>query len=126
MLRRKILKKIYFTTLIVFILFVISSFTINKNISNIKVEFHNPLSRIYLLNDDNYLLAVDVLIDDDIMKSIPIIINNLKENNKNYFGLKGIIPFKPLKCLLSSFKLLITTGILSIILSFTTILTSNK
>ena len=26
------------------------------------------------------------------MKSIPIIIDNLKENNNNYHGLKGIIP----------------------------------
>lgn len=92
MLREKILRKIYLTTLIVFILFVISSFTINKNISNIKVEYNNPLSSIYLLNDDNYLLSVDVITSNDIMESIPIIINNLKDNNKNYHGLKGIIP----------------------------------
>ena len=92
MLREKILRKIYLTTLIVFILFVISSFTINKNISNIKVEYHNPLSSIYLLNDDNYLLSVDVITKDNVLENIPIIIDNLKENNKNYHGLKGIIP----------------------------------
>ena len=92
MLREKILRKIYFTTFIIFILFIISSFTINKNISNIKVEYHNPLSSIYLLNDDNYLLSVDVITSNDIMESIPIIINNLKDNNKNFHGLKGIIP----------------------------------
>ena len=92
MLREKILRKIYITTFIVFILFVLSSFSINKNISNIKVEYQNKLSNIYLLNDDNRLLEVELIIDDDVLKSIPIIINNLKSNNKNYHGLKGIIP----------------------------------
>jgi spore germination protein GerM len=43
------------------------------------------------------------------MKSIPIIIDNLKENNNNYHGLKGIIP-KDTK--INDFK--IENGILSI------------
>ncbi len=109
MLRKKILRKIYLTTFIIFILFVISSFTINKNISNIKIEYHNPLSSVYLLNDDNHLLSVDVIVSTDIMKSIPIIIDDLKENNNNYHGLKGIIP-KDTK--INDFK--IENGILSI------------
>ena len=92
MLRRKILKKIYFTTLIVFILFVISSFTINKNISNIKVEYQTNLTPVYLLNDDNYLLEVNVMVPDNIMDSIPVVINSLKDDNKHFSGLKGIIP----------------------------------
>lgn len=92
MLRKKILKKIYFTTLIVFILFVISSFTINKNISNIKIEYQNKLETIYLLDDNNYLLEVKVMVSDNLMDSIPIIINSLKEDNKHYSGLKGLIP----------------------------------
>ena len=92
MLRQKILRKIYFTTLIVFILFVISSFTINKNISNIKVEYQTNLSNIYLLDDNNYLLEVSVVVKDNVLDSIPIVINNLKSNNKHYSGLHGIIP----------------------------------
>ena len=92
MLRRKILRKIYFTTLIVFILFVISSFTMNKNIPNIKEEYHANLSNIYLLDDNNYLLQVDVIVKDNIMENIPIVINKLKEGSKHYSGLKGIIP----------------------------------
>ena len=92
MLRKKILKKIYFTTFIVFILFIISSFTINKNILNIKVEYHTNVSSIYLLNDDGYLLKVNVLVNDNIMESIPLVINNLKVGNKHYSGLKGLIP----------------------------------
>ena len=94
MLRRKILRKIYFTTLIVFVLFVISSFTINKNISNIKVEYQTHLSNIYLLDDNNYLLEVSIVVKDNVLDSIPIVINNLKANNKHYSGLKGIIPNK--------------------------------
>ncbi len=92
MLRQKILKKIYFTTLIVFILFVISSFTINKNISNIKVEYQTNLTSIYLLNEDNYLLKVNMMVSDNLMDNIPVVINSLKENNKHYSGLKGILP----------------------------------
>ena len=94
MLRRKILRKIYFTTLIVFVLFVISSFTINKNISNIKVEYQTHLSNIYLLDDNNYLLEVSIVVKDNVLDSIPIVINNLKANNKHYSGLRGIIPNK--------------------------------
>ena len=91
MLREKILRKIYFTFLIVFILFIISSFTINKSISNIKVEYQNNISSIYLMDDNNYLLKVDILVKDDILDSIPLVINNLKQVN-HYSGLKGIIP----------------------------------
>ena len=92
MLRQKILRKIYFTTLIVFILFVISSFTINKNISNIKVEYQANLSSIYLLDDSDYLLEVNIVVKDNIMDSIPVVINNLKAGNKHYSGLRGILP----------------------------------
>lgn len=92
MLRGKILRKIYFTTLIVFVLFVTSSFTINKNISNIKIEYQTKLSSVYLLDDNNYLLKVNISIKDDLMENIPIVINNLKDGNKHYSGLRGIIP----------------------------------
>lgn len=92
MLRQKILRKIYFTTLIVFILFVISSFTINKNISNIKVEYQKNISSIYLLDENDYLLKVNVMVKDKLMDNIPIIIDSLKIGNKHYSGLRGIIP----------------------------------
>ena len=92
MLRKKILKKIYLTTMIVFILFVISSFTINKNISNIKVEYQSRFSKIYLMDDNNYLLSVPVSIKDNLMDSIPIVINSLKQGYNHISGFKGIIP----------------------------------
>ena len=92
MLRKKIIRKIYFTTLIVFVLFVISSFTMNKNISNIKVEYQTNLTGIYLMDENNYLLEVKIVVSDNLEESIPIVINSLKSNYNHYSGLKGIIP----------------------------------
>ena len=92
MLRKKILRKIYFTTLIIFILFVISSFALNKNFSNIKVEYQTKLSSIYLLDDNDYLLKVNIVVKNNLMDNIPIVINSMKEDNKHYSGLRGIIP----------------------------------
>ena len=91
MLREKILRKIYITTLIVFVLFIISSFTVNKTISTIKNEYQTKLSKIYLLDDNNYLLEVSVSVKDNINDNIPIVFNNLKDT-KHYSGLKGLIP----------------------------------
>ena len=58
MLREKILRKIYFTSLIVFVLFIVSSFTINKSVPNIKVEYQTKLSKIYLFccGEGNWLI----------------------------------------------------------------------
>ena len=92
MLRQKILKKIYYTTFIVFLLFTITSFTLNDDLPNTKVEYQTNLSNIYLLNNENYLVQVGILVEDDIIKSIPIILDNLKNNSKHYNGLKGLIP----------------------------------
>lgn len=91
MLREKILHKIYITTLIVFVLFIISSFTVNKTIPSIKTEYQTKLSKIYLLDDDNYLLEVSISVKDNIKDNIPIVFNNLKDT-KHYSGLKGLIP----------------------------------
>ena len=92
MLREKILRKIYITILIVFVLFLISSFSINKDIVNIKTEYQTKLSSIYLLDDDNYLLKVNISIKDNLEDNVALVINSLKENNRHYSGLKGIIP----------------------------------
>ena len=92
MLREKILRKIYFTTLIVFVLFLTSSFNIHKDTSNIKVEYQTNLSSIYLLDNNNYLLKVNISVKDNLMDNIPIVINSLKQGNKHYSGLRGIIP----------------------------------
>ena len=92
MLREKILRKIYFTCLIVFVLFILSSFTINKSIPNIKVEYQRKTSSIYLMDDNNYLLKVNISVKDELNDNIPIVINSLKQGYNHYSGLKGIIP----------------------------------
>lgn len=92
MLREKLLRKIYITSLIIFVLFIISSFTINKSITNIKTEYQTNISSIYLLDDNNYLLQVNISVKDNIKDNIPLVINSLKENNKHYSGLKGLLP----------------------------------
>ena len=92
MLREKILRKIYLTTLIIFVLFIISSFTINKSISNIKEEYQSKISSIYLMDDNNYLLSVNVSVKNELMDSIPIVINSLKQGYNHYSGLRGIVP----------------------------------
>ena len=92
MLRQKILKKIYFTTFTVFLLFTISSFTLNSDLPNTKIEYQTHLSNIYLLNNDNYLVEFGILVEDETLKNVPIIIEKLKNNSKHYNGLKGLIP----------------------------------
>ena len=92
MLRQKILRKIYYTTFIVFLLFTITSFTLNDDLPNTKVEYKTNLSNIYLLNNENYLVQVGIIVDEDILKSIPIIVNSLKNNSRYYNGLKGLLP----------------------------------
>ena len=92
MLREKILRKIYITTFIVFILLILSSFTFNKSIPSIKGEYYTKLTGIYLLDDDNYLLEVNVVIKDDLMNNIKLVIDNLKDDALHYSGLHGLIP----------------------------------
>lgn len=92
MLRKKILRKLYFTTFTVFLLFTISSFTLNSDLPNTKVEYQTNLSNIYLLNNDNYLVEVSVLVSDNLLQNVPIVIDKLKNNTTYYNGLKGLLP----------------------------------
>ena len=97
MLRKKALKKIFITTLTMFI--ILSIFTIpttNKNNilrTNLEIEDITNLStdKVYLLNNNNLLVQVDVFINkkDKVNK----IINYLTiDNNKIPINLKGYIP----------------------------------
>ena len=98
MLKRKALRRIYLTTLVLFIMLFTFSFNNFKKekISNLEeVEFTSNLNtnHIYLLNSDNYLVKVDVLIDKDKIENMALeIINNLYVTNKKYNNLKGLIP----------------------------------
>lgn len=93
MLRKKIIRKICYTTLIFFILLIVSTFSNKEIIPNTKTEYKNDLLNIYLLNNDNYLTEVMILVSDkNDYKTVFEIVDNLKNNNKYYNSLKGLIP----------------------------------
>lgn len=103
MLKTKAIRKIFTTTLTMFIIltvFTIPTTTKNKNIlrTNLEIEDITNLStdKIYLLNQDNLLVRTDAFIEgkskEDKIKNI---INYLtKTNDKIPSGLKGYIPKK--------------------------------
>lgn len=98
MLRKKALKRIYLTTLVLFIMLITFTFDYLQEDSKDtlqEVEFVSNLntSHIYLLNEDNFLVCVDILLDkSDTVNMAYEIINNLFVSNKKYSNLKGIIP----------------------------------
>ncbi len=98
MLKRKALKRIYLTTLVLFIMLITFSFNNleKEKVNDLgEVEFVSNLntSHIYLINNDNYLVKVDILLDkDDIVNMAKEVLNNLSINNKKYNNLKGLIP----------------------------------
>ena len=98
MLRKKALKRISLTTLVLFIMLVTFSFDMlsqDKNTNLDEVEYVSNLNttHIYLLNKDNYLVKVDILINrEDVCKQGLEILKNLYTSNKKYNNLKGLIP----------------------------------
>lgn len=98
MLRKKALKRISLTTLVLFIMLVTFSFDMlsqDKNTNLYEVEYVSNLNttHIYLLNKDNYLVKVDILINpEDVSKQALEILKNLYTSNKKYNNLKGLIP----------------------------------
>ena len=98
MLRKKALKRISLTTLVLFIMLVTFSFDMlsqDKNTNLDEVEYVSNLNttHIYLLNKDNYLVKVDILINpEDVCEQALEILKNLYTSNKKYNNLKGLIP----------------------------------
>ena len=98
MLRKKALNRIYLTTLVLFIMLISFTFDYldedkNTNLQEIEYVANLNTMHIYLLNEDNYLVKVDILINKkDVIETSYEILNNLSVNNKKYSNLKGIIP----------------------------------
>ena len=101
MLRTKALRKIFITTLTLFILLTIYTIpnTNNSNVlkTNLEVESATGLytNSIYLLNEDNYLVKARILLDcSKIEDKISKIISNLtiSDNNNFFNNLKPLIP----------------------------------
>ena len=97
MLRKKALNRIYLTTLVLFIMLVSITFDYLKEDNNTslqEIEYVSNLNttHIYLLNEDNYLVKVDILINKgNIEETACELLNNLSVSNKKYNNLKGLI-----------------------------------
>lgn len=98
MLKRKALKRIGLTTLVLFIMLITFSLELINTKTNNKLEEIEYVSNlntthIYLLNKENYLVKVDTLINtekiEDMAKNV---LKNLYTSNNKYHNLKGLIP----------------------------------
>lgn len=101
MLRTKALRKIFITTLTLFILLTIYSIPTTENFNvlrtNLEIEEVSGLATnsIYLLNDDGYLVKSRILLDsDDIREKVHKLLVNLIESDSSKFsnGLSATIP----------------------------------
>lgn len=99
MLRKKALRKIFITTMSLFIIMTIYLIPLTEKTleTNLEFEYITDLanSSIYLLDDNNYLVKTKVLLDNDkIEDNIKSIISNLTITNESKFPdkLKAIIP----------------------------------
>ena len=98
MLKRKALKKIYLTTLVLFIMLVtitIDYLKVDKNNTLIETEYVSNLktTHIYLLNEDNYLVKLDYLLRGETKEeNIKEVLNELYVTNLKNGNLKGLIP----------------------------------
>lgn len=98
MLKRKALKRIGLTTLILFIMLITFSFELMDTKTNNKLEEIEYVSNlntthIYLLNKENYLVKVDILVNKEkIEDMVRYVLKNLYTTNNKYHNLKGLIP----------------------------------
>lgn len=101
MLRTKALRKIFTTTLSLFILLFVLTITSNNNTENLlKTNLQigdngKYVHSIYLLNDSGLLVKSKILLDEENEKSkIASLVTNLVVGNSNIMvdGLKGVIP----------------------------------
>ena len=93
MLKKAIKKRIIITFITLFILVLIYLIPVNKEF-NKTTNLNNNINYIYLLNEDKLIRTSMISNEKDIIKKSIEIINNLKENNNNYYSdkLKPIIP----------------------------------
>ena len=99
MLRKKALRKIFVTTMSIFIIMTIYLIPLTEKSveANLEFEYITDLanSSIYLLDNNNYLVKTKVLLDSEkIEDKIKSIISNLTISSNAKFpdNLKGLIP----------------------------------
>ncbi len=99
MIRKKALRKIFITTMSLFIIMTIYLIPLTEKTleTNLEFEYVTDLanSSIYLLDENNYLVKTKVLLDEETLEgNIKNIINNLTTSNNSKFPdkLRSIIP----------------------------------
>lgn len=99
MIKSKIIRKIFITTVTMFILLTVFSIPIveTEEVLKVDVDVSNNVSsnNIYLLNDNGYLVKGKILLDkDNIKDNVLKILSNLIINDTSKYvkGLKGTIP----------------------------------
>ena len=99
MIRRRAIRKIFITTLSLFIILTVCTITNVKDTLSVNVELEDVTNLtngcVYLLNDNGYLVRKNIFIDStNMVDSIRKVINYLKiNNNKKYSSnLIGTIP----------------------------------
>ena len=99
MLRKKALRKIFITTMSLFIIMTIYFIPLTEKTleTNLEFEYITDLanSSIYLLDENNYLVKTKVLLDEELLEdNIKNIISNLTVTNNSKFPdkLNAIIP----------------------------------
>ena len=101
MIKSKAIRKIFVTTVTMFILLTVFSIPTlqEKNVVSVNLEFEEVSSistnSIYLMNKSGYLVKANILLDDnDLNGKVLKILNNLirSESNKFSNGLIGTIP----------------------------------
>lgn len=98
MLKRKALKRIGLTTLVLFIMLITFSLELINTKTNSKLEEIEYVSNlntthIYLLNKENYLVKVDTLINTEKIEDMArCVLKKLYISNNKYHNLKGLIP----------------------------------
>ena len=99
MLRKKALRKIFITTMSLFIIMTIYLIPLTEKTleTNLEFEYITDLanSSIYLLDENNYLVKTKVLLDEELLEdNIKNIISNLTVSSNSKFPdkLNAIIP----------------------------------
>lgn len=101
MIRRKAIRKIFVTTVSLFIILVVCTINnlCNKNSIKVNLELEDITGltnhSVYLLNDDGYLVRKKIFIEsEDILERIKKVFNYLKINNNTKYSssLIGLLP----------------------------------
>ena len=103
MIKTKAIRKIFITTVTMFVLLTVFSIPMLNDEDALRVNFeikddkNFDTNNIYLLSENGYLVKSNVIFDSDNLKDKVLkVLNNLieNENSKYSSNLKGVIPYK--------------------------------